>query len=93
MNSARIQQKKIDTISLKGILDILPLNLENRLKIIKIAKHAAYSDSRFSRQQAYLRILILRKARFRKAETNRALDSQQTLVNPSSNMLDVEGSV
>ena len=52
-----------------SILDILPLNSENRLKIIRIAKHPTYPDSQFSGQQTYLRILILRKARSRKAET------------------------
>ena len=65
--------KKRDIISLKGISDILPLNSENRVKIIRIAKHPAYPDSRFSRQLAYLRILILRKTRSRKTESNRAI--------------------
>jgi len=60
------------TVELKGISDILPLNSENRIKIIRIAKHPTYPDSRFSMQLVYLRILILRKARSRKAETNRA---------------------
>jgi hypothetical protein len=59
-------------MSVKGISDLLSFNSENRHQIIRIAKHPAYPDSRFSRQLAYLRILILRKARSRKAETNRA---------------------
>ena len=65
--------KKWDIISLKGISDILPLNSENQLKIISIAKHPAYSNNRFSRQLDYLRILFLREARSRKVETNRAV--------------------
>ena len=71
LNSARIHKKR-DIMSLSGISNILPLNLENRLKIIRITKHPAYPVSQFSKQLAYLRILILRKARSRKTETNRA---------------------
>ena len=62
---------KNEVSSDSGISDILPLNSENRLKIIRIAKHPACPDNRFSRQLIYL-ILILREARFRKAETNMA---------------------
>ena len=50
--------QKLDIISIKGSSDILPLNSDNQLKKIRIAKHLAYSDSRFSRQLAYLRILV-----------------------------------
>ena len=59
----------------QGYFRLYTTQLRERLKIIRIAKHPAYSDSRFSRQLAYLRILILRKAKSRKAETNRALSS------------------
>ena len=76
-------------MSLKGISNILPLNSENLLKIIRTAKHPAYSDSRFYRQQTYLIILILRKVRFRKVETNRAYStvptSQLAVLHDSSN--------
>ena len=65
--------KKRDIISLKSILDILPLNTENWVKIIKIVKYPAYPDSRFSRHLVYLRILILGKTKSRKAKTNIAL--------------------
>ena len=75
LNSARIHKKR-DIMSLSGISNILPLNLENRLKIIKIAKHPVYPDSRFSRQLAHLRILILRKARSGKVKTNKADDAR-----------------
>jgi len=34
-------------ISLKGISNILPLNSDNRLRIIRVAKYSAYLDSRF----------------------------------------------
>jgi len=56
----------------QGYFRLYTTQLRERLKIIRIAKHPAYSDSRFSRQLAYLKILILRKAKSRKAETNKA---------------------
>ena len=42
------------------------LNLDNLLKIIRIAKHPAYQDSWLSIQLAYIRILLFRKVRSRK---------------------------
>ena len=37
--------QKLDIISIRGSSDILPLNSDNQLKIIRTAKHLGYSDS------------------------------------------------
>jgi hypothetical protein len=45
-------QQKRAIISLRGIQVILPIMTDNPGKIIKIAKHPAYSHIKFSEQQA-----------------------------------------